>query len=92
MLLARHISDAASTVFAAAYDSLSVHLVQAMISGAFSIVRQSINLGCFPRLSIKHTSEKIAGQIYIPAVNWTLMVLSIAVVAGFQSSTAIGNG
>ena len=63
-----------------------------MISGAFSIVKQSIALGCFPRLDIKHTSERFGGQIYIPAVNWALMVLTVAVVAGFQSGTAIGNG
>lgn len=63
-----------------------------MISGAFSIVKQSIALGCFPRLEIKHTSEKFGGQIYIPFINWTLMVLTVAVVAGFQSGTAIGNG
>ena len=72
-------------------SACAVHL-QAMISGAFSIVKQSIALGCFPRLDIKHTSEKFGGQIYIPAVNWTLMVLTVAVVAGFQSGTAIGNG
>ena len=63
-----------------------------MISGAFSIVKQSIALGCFPRLEIKHTSEKFGGQIYIPFINWSLMVLTVAVVAGFQSGTAIGNG
>lgn len=67
-------------------------LLQAMISGAFSIVKQSIALGCFPRLEIKHTSEKFGGQIYIPFINWSLMVLTVAVVAGFQSGTAIGNG
>ncbi len=72
-------------------SACAVH-AQAMISGAFSIVKQSIALGCFPRLDIKHTSEKFGGQIYIPAVNWTLMVLTVAVVAGFQSGTAIGNG
>ena len=72
-------------------SACAVH-VQAMISGAFSIVKQSIALGCFPRLDIKHTSERFGGQIYIPAVNWTLMVLTVAVVAGFQSGTAIGNG
>jgi KUP system potassium uptake protein len=65
---------------------------QAMISGAFSIVKQSIALGCFPRLNIIHTSNIIVGQIYIPWINWILMVLTIAVVAGFQNGTAIGNG
>ncbi|CAL8468147.1 g7686 [Coccomyxa elongata] len=64
---------------------------QAMISGAFSIIKQSIALGCFPRLNIIHTSAVVVGQIYIPWINWILMVLTIAVVAGFQSSTTIGN-
>jgi KUP system potassium uptake protein len=64
---------------------------QAMISGAFSIVKQSIALGCFPRVRVMHTSPSIMGQIYIPSINWLLMVLTIAVVAGFQNSTVIGN-
>lgn len=62
-----------------------------MISGAFSIVKQSIALGCFPRLNIIHTSAVVVGQIYIPWINWILMVLTIAVVAGFQNGTVIGN-
>jgi KUP system potassium uptake protein len=62
-----------------------------MISGAFSIVKQSIALGCFPRVDIAHTSSRVVGQIYIPVINWILMALTIAVVAGFQNSTVIGN-
>lgn len=74
------------------YQSYVACMRQAMISGAFSIVKQSIALGCFPRLNIIHTSNIIVGQIYIPWINWILMVLTIAVVAGFQNGTAIGNG
>ncbi len=61
-----------------------------MISGAFSIIKQSIALGCFPRMRIVHTSASVLGQIYIPAINWILMCLTVAVVAGFQSGTVIG--
>lgn len=64
---------------------------QALITGSFSIVWQSMALGCFPRLRVKHTSDKVGGQIYIAAINWILLVLCIAVVAGFRSGTAIGN-
>lgn len=64
---------------------------QAMISGAFSVIKQSLNLGCFPRVKVVHTSTTIKGQIYIPEVNYALMVLSIAVVLGFKHTSAIGN-
>lgn len=69
----------------------SIVASQALISGAFSIIKQSMALSAFPRVEIIHTSKKVEGQIYIPMVNWTLMVLTVAVVAGFGSSTAIGN-
>ncbi|EIE21883.1 potassium transporter [Coccomyxa subellipsoidea C-169] len=64
---------------------------QAIISGTFSIIRQSLMLGCFPRVKIVHTSGIVEGQIYIPEANWTLMVLTIIVVAGFRDSLAISN-
>lgn len=48
-------------------------------------------LGCFPRVKIVHTSGIVEGQIYIPEANWTLMVLTIIVVAGFRDSLAISN-
>jgi KUP system potassium uptake protein len=54
-------------------------------------VQQSLALGCFPRVKVHHTSSTVGGQIYIAEVNYTLMLLCIAVVAGFRSSTAIGN-
>ncbi|WP_432815719.1 potassium transporter Kup [Sphingorhabdus sp.] len=60
---------------------------QAVISGAFSLTQQAIQLGFMPRLSILHTSEKAAGQIYIPAINWGLAVMVLLLVLFFQSSS-----
>ena len=62
---------------------------QAVISGAFSVAQQAIQLGFMPRLKITHTSAHAAGQIYIPAINWTLMVMVILLVLGFRTSTNI---
>lgn len=59
---------------------------QAVISGAFSVTHQAIQLGYLPRLRTEHTSDKAAGQIYIPAVNWGLMVMVILLVIGFRES------
>jgi KUP system potassium uptake protein len=59
---------------------------QAVISGAFSLTRQAVQLGYLPRLEILHTSEKEIGQIYIPAVNWMLLVAIILLVLGFRNS------
>ncbi len=59
---------------------------QAIISGAFSITRQAVQMGYLPRLSIIHTSEMERGQIYVPVVNWILMLLTIALVLGFRNS------
>ncbi|CAI9092879.1 OLC1v1028233C3 [Oldenlandia corymbosa var. corymbosa] len=64
---------------------------QAMISASFSCIKQSMALGCFPRLKIVHTSRKLMGQIYIPVINWFLMIMCILVVASFQSTTDIAN-
>lgn len=60
---------------------------QAVISGAFSVTRQAIQLGFLPRMNIIHTSESEIGQIYIPFVNWSLLVAVSALVIGFGSST-----
>jgi KUP system potassium uptake protein len=62
---------------------------QALISGAFSLTRQAIQLGYCPRLDIEHTSSHEVGQVYVPQVNWALMVSTIAIVIGFGSSTAL---
>jgi len=61
-----------------------------MISGAFSLTQQCVQLGYCPRVSIVHTSKQEAGQIYIPEVNNALMILCLLVVLGFRSSTALG--
>ncbi|TAG48983.1 MAG: potassium transporter Kup [Betaproteobacteria bacterium] len=60
---------------------------QAVISGAFSITRQAVQLGFIPRMQIVHTSHKSEGQIYVPAVNWTLFVLVFIVVISFRSTS-----
>ena len=60
---------------------------QAVISGAFSLTMQAVQLGFCPRLKIAHTSSREYGQIYIPAVNWALMFGCIAIVVGFRSSS-----
>ncbi|KAJ4775828.1 Potassium transporter [Rhynchospora pubera] len=64
---------------------------QAVISATFSIVKQCHALGCFPRVKVVHTSRWIYGQIYIPEINWILMVLCLAVTIGFRDTTLIGN-
>src|SRR4030095_10423639 len=62
---------------------------QAVISGAFSVTRQAIQLGYIPRLRIRHTSESTIGQIYVPQVNWGLCVAVIWLVITFRSSSAL---
>ena len=64
---------------------------QAVISGAFSVSRQAMQLGFLPRLTVRHTSPHAIGQIYVPAVNWTLFVVVVAVVVGFGSSERLGS-
>ncbi|MGX1125581.1 potassium transporter Kup [Pseudomonas sp. HLS-6 TE3448] len=64
---------------------------QAVISGAFSLTRQAIQLGYVPRMHIQHTSSDEQGQIYIGAVNWSLMVGVILLVLGFESSGALAS-
>lgn len=59
---------------------------QAVISGAFSVTRQAMQLGFVPRMEVQHTSEQEAGQIYLPAVNWGLMAAVMILVLGFKSS------
>jgi KUP system potassium uptake protein len=62
---------------------------QAVITGAFSVARQAMQLGYIPRMQIVHTSRETIGQIYIPAINWTLMIAVIVLVLAFQSSTRL---
>ncbi|GMH06904.1 hypothetical protein Nepgr_008744 [Nepenthes gracilis] len=64
---------------------------QAIITATFSIVKQCHALGCFPRVKVVHTSKHIYGQIYIPEMNWILMILTLAITIGFRDTTLIGN-
>jgi KUP system potassium uptake protein len=64
---------------------------QAVISGAFSVTRQAVQLGFLPRLTIRHTSHEEVGQVYAPAVNWGIFVAVVALVVGFGSSAALAS-
>jgi KUP system potassium uptake protein len=64
---------------------------QAVITGAFSVTQQAIQLGFIPRLRITHTSASTAGQIYIPAINWALMIMVILLVLTVQSSSNLAS-
>src|SRR5580692_1630615 len=63
---------------------------QAVISGVFSVTTQAVSLGLLPRLKVEHSSADVAGQIYVPTMNWILMVAALALVVGFGSSAALG--
>jgi len=64
---------------------------QAIISGAFSMTQQAIQLGYSPRFDIQHTSAHEVGQVYIPEINWMLMVATVGLVFGFRSSTNLAS-
>ncbi|MBM3564597.1 MAG: potassium transporter Kup [Alphaproteobacteria bacterium] len=64
---------------------------QAVISGAFSVTRQAIQLGYLPRMTVHHTSAKEIGQIYVPFLNWTLMIFVLALVFGFRNSSSLAS-
>ncbi|HEX7822474.1 MAG TPA: potassium transporter Kup [Sphingobium sp.] len=97
-LLMRDPAALASPFYNLAHESLRLPLVglatmaaiiasQAVISGAFSVTQQAIQLGFMPRLRIAHTSASTVGQIYIPLINWGLMVMVILLVLTFQTSS-----
>ena len=62
---------------------------QAVITGAFSVAHQAVQLGYLPRLRIRHTSSEAHGQIYVPSINWVLLIAVLALVVTFKSSTAL---
>lgn len=64
---------------------------QSVISATFSIVKQCYAIGCFPRVKIVHKSKWFRGQIYIPEINWVLLILSLAVMIGFRDINHLGN-
>jgi len=69
--------------------SATIIASQALITGVYSLTQQAIQLGYFPRLTVTHTSAKHIGQIYVPAANWSLMIATIGLVAGFGSSSRL---
>jgi KUP system potassium uptake protein len=64
---------------------------QAVISGAFSIARQSVQLGLLPRIQVRHTSDETIGQVYVPFVNWFLMLGTVGLVLAFRKSGGLAN-
>ena len=64
---------------------------QAVISGAFSLTKQAVQLGYCPRVHVVHTSEREVGQIYVPNINWMLLGAVVALVVGFRSSSALAS-
>ncbi len=62
---------------------------QALISGAFSLTHQAIQLGYFPRVTVTHTSKEAEGQIYVPEINWSLAIACVALVLGFRESSRL---
>jgi len=64
---------------------------QAVISGAFSLSRQAVMMGYLPRLKVEHTSARTIGQIYVPSVNWFLMLATVTMVLGFGSSSRLAS-
>ncbi|KAF8394540.1 hypothetical protein HHK36_020751 [Tetracentron sinense] len=100
--LRKHNDQVADTFFKSIPDTLfwpmfvvavlaSIIASQAMISGTFSIIQQSLSLGCFPRVKIVHTSAKYEGQVYIPEVNYLLMLACVGITVGFRTTAKIGN-
>jgi KUP system potassium uptake protein len=69
----------------------SVIASQAVISGAFSLTKEAIQLGLLPRMHVQYTSEQAMGQIYMPAINWVLLVAVLLAVLGFESSSALAS-
>ena len=64
---------------------------QAVLSGAFALIQQAIQLGAIPRLEVHQTSEEAVGQVYVPQINWLLAAVVLALVFGFRSSGALAN-
>lgn len=69
----------------------SIIASQAVITGAFSLARQSIQLGFWPRMQVRHTSDHTIGQVYVPFINWVLMLGTVALVLGFRHSGSLTN-
>ncbi|XP_050373890.1 potassium transporter 5-like isoform X2 [Argentina anserina] len=100
--LSKHPEDVATTFYASIPRPIywptfvvavlaAIIASQALITGAFSIIAQSLGMGCFPRVKIVHTSAKNEGQVYIPEINYILMIACVIITAGFETTEKIGN-
>ena len=69
----------------------SIIASQAVISGAFSLARQSVQLGYWPRIQVRHTSDETVGQVYVPFIKWFLLFGTVALVLGFRASGNLAN-
>ncbi|VVB01311.1 unnamed protein product [Arabis nemorensis] len=100
--LTKHMSNVSNTFYDSIPDpfywptfvvavAASIIASQAMISGTFSIISQSLRMGCFPRVKVVHTSSKYEGQVYIPEINYLLMLACVAVTLAFRTTEKIGH-
>ncbi|KAF8050705.1 hypothetical protein N665_1900s0003 [Sinapis alba] len=100
--LTKHTSNVSNTFYDSIPDpfywptfvvavAASIIASQAMISGAFSVISQSLRMGCFPRVKVVHTSAKYEGQVYIPEINYFLMLACVAVTLAFRTTEKIGH-
>ncbi|XP_059295298.1 potassium transporter 5-like [Lycium ferocissimum] len=100
--LTKHTEDVADTFYKSVPQSIywpmfavavlaAIIASQALISGTFAIIQQSLALGCFPRVKIVHTSSKHHGQIYIPEINNLLMICCVLTTIGFKTTEKLGN-
>ncbi|CAN8275442.1 unnamed protein product [Cochlearia groenlandica] len=100
--LTKHMSNVSNTFYDSIPDPIywptfvvavaaSIIASQAMISGAFSVISQSLRMGCFPRVKVVHTSAKYEGQVYIPEINYFLMLACVAVTVAFRTTEKIGH-
>ncbi len=87
-LLVPHSLQIPMVIFATA---ATVIASQAVVSGAFSMTQQAIRLGYLPRMTVRHTSANEGGQVYVPAVNWMLMIAVLGLILGFQDSSRLAS-
>ena len=87
-LLVPHSLQIPMVIFATA---ATVIASQAVVSGAFSMTQQAIRLGYLPRMTVRHTSANEGGQVYVPAVNWMLMIAVLGLIIGFQDSSRLAS-
>ena len=87
-LLVPHSLQIPMVIFATA---ATVIASQAVVSGAFSMTQQAIRLGYLPRMTVRHTSASEGGQVYVPAINWLLMIAVLGLILGFQDSSRLAS-